>query len=412
MTAMIPLVAAEGALPFLAFADDAHSREILRVVAAARDWGGGAILPGNIGDAHAHVAAGAAPSRLVIDIANIEAPVQAVDALAEICSAGTRVLAIGTRNDVSLFRDLRRLGVADYLLKPLDGETLATALAAMDDVPAAMRAVPQMAQVIGFMGARGGAGTTAMALSVAHLLATRPHGRRVLLFDMDFQTGSSSLDIEAEVSPGLAAWMQTPDRLDQALVDAALRPHRTGFQLLSAHEPLDRSPALTAEAIQALLTAAGSSADYILVDMPRRLEVAERALIRLADRMAIVTPMTLAGLRDTQRLSAFITGLRAGQRPLVIANRVNETVGEVTPADFARALGAAPAAAIPYQPKYAGHAAERAQPLSAVAPAKSSMACALRHAAGRVAGISALARHRPSLLSGLVARLGIGNERA
>src|SRR5262249_8913163 len=38
-----------------------------------------------------------------------------LDALAEFCDAGTRVMVIGRTNDVTLYRELVRRGVSDYL---------------------------------------------------------------------------------------------------------------------------------------------------------------------------------------------------------------------------------------------------------------------------------------------------------
>src|ERR1700675_1776614 len=42
-----------------------------------------------------------------------------LDQLAEICDAGTRVGVIGRMNDVTLYRELVRRGVSDYLISPV-----------------------------------------------------------------------------------------------------------------------------------------------------------------------------------------------------------------------------------------------------------------------------------------------------
>src|SRR5271154_6146150 len=43
----------------------------------------------------------------------------ALDQLAEYCDAGTRVVVIGRMNDVTLYRELVRRGVSDYLISPV-----------------------------------------------------------------------------------------------------------------------------------------------------------------------------------------------------------------------------------------------------------------------------------------------------
>ena len=42
-----------------------------------------------------------------------------LDSLAEVCDVGTRVLVIGRHNDVTLYRELLRRGISDYLISPV-----------------------------------------------------------------------------------------------------------------------------------------------------------------------------------------------------------------------------------------------------------------------------------------------------
>src|ERR1041385_2201815 len=43
-----------------------------------------------------------------------------LDQLAESCDAGTRVIVVGRTNDVTLYRELVRRGVSDYMISPVD----------------------------------------------------------------------------------------------------------------------------------------------------------------------------------------------------------------------------------------------------------------------------------------------------
>src|SRR6202166_4139719 len=42
-----------------------------------------------------------------------------LDQLAEVCDSGTRVVVIGRVNDVTLYRELTRRGVSEYLIVPI-----------------------------------------------------------------------------------------------------------------------------------------------------------------------------------------------------------------------------------------------------------------------------------------------------
>jgi len=387
------------ALRQVAFATDAQSRSVLAMTAAALGWPAPEIREGGLEAAHAYVAATAAPAFLVVDLSDSAAPLGGVDALAEVCAADTKVLAIGTRNDVELFRGLRALGVSDYLLKPLDPTTLRLAMQAMlADGPAGAELqrnqAPHKAEILAFMGARGGAGVTTVAISAAALLA-QDYGKRVVLLDLDLQAGTAALDLEAEPSPGLASLLESPDRVDQLLVNASLRPHDLGFALLTAEEPIDQLLRVKADAVLALIAAVATEADVIVVDLPRRLDRSVRAVLRTADRVVIVTPATLVGMRETRRVAGFVTGLRAGQRPMVIVNRVGETSAEVGRADFEQGIGGRIDIMLPHAPRQAARATEQATALVKVS-GRGALGVGLRSLAALLASGPPAARSEPA----------------
>ena len=66
------------------------------------------------------------PRVLVVDISGDEQPMSALTALSEVVEPDVRVLVIGDRQDVDLYRQLiRNLGVGEYLYKPLNAEVVA-----------------------------------------------------------------------------------------------------------------------------------------------------------------------------------------------------------------------------------------------------------------------------------------------
>ena len=115
---------------------------------------------------------------------------------------------------------------------------------------------------------------------------------------------------------------QRPSLIDAALlrVDGS-KAGDARLALLAAEVPLEAETGSTAAGVAALLAALAGSADTIIIDLPRQLDAVTRGLLRTVDSVAIVSDFTLAGLRDTQRLVRLAAGLRAGARPLVIANR-------------------------------------------------------------------------------------------
>jgi pilus assembly protein CpaE len=362
MTAFEPVRVGTAVAPrvLAAVCDDA-TRSVVEAVLAAR---GGLvqIIDGGAAGALACIAAGAPPRLLIVDLGDSADPVAAIDALADVCLAGTPVVVLGAINDIALFRALTALGIADYLVKPVAADALAAAL----DRATAGSAPAGQARVVALIGARGGVGTTTLALASAWLLRT---DARVTLLDLDLHFGGAALALDSVPAAGLRNLLGAPDRLDGLLVDSAQTVIAPGLALLAAEAGLEHDAVVDPQGLAVLLAALGESTDLVIVDVPRRLDAATRMLLRTADCVGIVTDFGLAGLRDTARLLKLITGLRAGARPLVIANRMGAADGQLPRAEFERGIGGAIDFAIADDVPGAAAAAARAKPLSAVGAA-------------------------------------------
>ena len=64
-----------------------------------------------------------------------EAFLAQLDRLAEVCDAGTKVMAIGHTNDVYFYRELTKRGVSEYLLAPIDPVSLIVAISGIYSEP-------------------------------------------------------------------------------------------------------------------------------------------------------------------------------------------------------------------------------------------------------------------------------------
>jgi pilus assembly protein CpaE len=88
------------------------------------------------------------------------APIEELSAARAIGGAELKILALGSVNDVLLFRDLRDAGATDYLVKPVSQEALT---AALENDYAAARDGGGFGQVVAFIGSRGGVGILRLA---------------------------------------------------------------------------------------------------------------------------------------------------------------------------------------------------------------------------------------------------------
>ncbi len=111
---------------------------------------------------------GLAPRILLLDIADLPAPITEIAAARAVGGPDLELVALGTVNDVALYRDLLAAGANDYLVKPPTRDALA---AVLDKRPARAAAGDGgLGQVIVFVGSRGGVGATTTAVGCAWLL--------------------------------------------------------------------------------------------------------------------------------------------------------------------------------------------------------------------------------------------------
>src|SRR4029078_8051521 len=97
-----------------------------------------------------------------------------LDALAEFCDAGTRVIVIGRTNDVVLYRELVRRGVSDYMISPVGTIDVVRSICSLFTSPDAK----PVGRIIAVVGAKGGGGASTVAHHVDWGSARDPPHRR------------------------------------------------------------------------------------------------------------------------------------------------------------------------------------------------------------------------------------------
>jgi pilus assembly protein CpaE len=102
----------------VAFINDPQSRAAVQAVCQPRQEKF-TLHEGGSRDAAEYVARNTLPRILIIDISDSDQPMDALLPVLAAAGESTRVIAIGTTNDVTLYRELIEAGVTDYLAKPL-----------------------------------------------------------------------------------------------------------------------------------------------------------------------------------------------------------------------------------------------------------------------------------------------------
>jgi pilus assembly protein CpaE len=240
-------------------------------------------------------------------------------------------------------------------------------------------------------------------LSVSIAWAIAQQKVKVALLDLDLHFGSAALSLDLEPSRGLRELLSHPDRIDSLLIDAAASQVGDRLKLLSAEEPLEDSIHIGPDGLVEIVNQLRGMAGKVVADVPRSLGPLTRQTMACAEVIGVVTDLSLAGMRDTQRILAMIAGAHTEAKAIIIANRVGGVAGEVAVSDFERGIGAKIDHSIPYDRPAAIAAAEGAKPLIEVARNPKTVS-ALRSLALSFSGSVDAPPPAPSLLKRVLGR--------
>jgi len=314
--------------------------------------------------------ADAPPPAAVVDIAGSEHPVADIRSVVAATGGRTRIIAIGTVNDIGLYRALREAGAADYLVKPYAADQLTAAIARSNVVQSPPQPAAGRPRVFFVTGARGGAGATTVAVDAAWHLSRRPQNR-VALIDLDLAFGSVALALDLEPSRGLHDILENPDRVDGLLIASAVSRVGENLSVLAAEEsrePGKEAPPMTGEAYAKLLETVAENADCVIADAPRTLLAAQPSLLAHADTLVIVSELNLVSARDVVRLTDLVHEVAPTCTVWLIGNKVAKGRAEIGEDAFARAARLEFVRVLPWDASGAKAAANAGQPLGQAAP--------------------------------------------
>ncbi|QUS41455.1 CtpF protein [Tardiphaga alba] len=288
-----------------------------------------------------------------------------LDQLATVCDAGTRVVVIGKVNDVTLYRELVRRGVSDYVIAPVVTIDVVRAICGLFSAPEAKA----VGRIIAVVGAKGGVGASTIAHNVAWAIA-RDLALDSVVADLDLAFGTAGLDYNQDPPQGIADAVFSPDRVDTAFIDRLLSKCTDHLSLLAAPATLERVYDFGTEAFDSIFDTLRSTMPCIVLDVPHQWSGwTKRALVG-ADDILIVASPDLANLRNTKNMYDLIKASRPNDRPpLYCLNQVGVPKRpEISASEFAKAIETPPIATIPFDPQMFGAAANNGQMIAEVSP--------------------------------------------
>jgi pilus assembly protein CpaE len=211
-------------------------------------------------------------------------------------------------------------GADDYLPKPFELEILEAKVQSLLRRSAGATAKRNRGRVILFAHAKGGVGTTCLAVNTAVLLAAQS-SKPVGLLDLDVEFGDSAVYLNLHPNRTLADLKAPPGALVDETSFEGFVTESGSVRLVVGSDFPERAELVTLPAIQLAIDRLSATCQYVLVDSPA--SFSERTLTALdtCDLICLVTSSSLPSLKATRRcLVLFDTLGVSAQRVQLILN--------------------------------------------------------------------------------------------
>jgi pilus assembly protein CpaE len=320
--------------------DERFERQMVRVLR-----GGG--VPTAVLDARRAAPEGADPDVAVVDVrSDVSAGLAAIERVRAAHPTAV-VFAVAASAEPDLILQAMRAGANEFFAWPLERAALEPGVeesvhgavrraAARREAAQAASRPPSATHV--FLGAKGGAGTTTLAVNCAVELV-RLARRPTVIVDLKPSLGEVALFLGVRPRFTVIDAIENLHRLDREFLRELMTSHKSGLDILAASEQFERPNAQDAGAVEEVLRVLARVYDFIVVDAGSSLNACAVAALYAADTIVLVANPDVPSIRNAQRLIDRARQLGAsGERVRVVLNRVSDDQ-LIAPKQIAAALG-------------------------------------------------------------------------
>jgi pilus assembly protein CpaE len=231
------------------------------------------------------------------------------------------VFVISKNQDPKTIIAVMKAGAAEFLVEPLDEQTLHHAI---EEVRSKKTGTLQLSngRIFSFMSAKGGVGSTVLAVNSATALALNKKSS-VALLDMSFQSGDTSVLLDIVPQNTIVDICKNLHRLDLSFLRGVMTSHNTGLNYLPAPLNPEDSEEITEKHVSMLLHLSRSIYDHVVIDCTS-MHVNDSSIetFKMSDKVFIVTDMSVPSIRNTVRLCTLIRKFGIGLDKIeIVVNR-------------------------------------------------------------------------------------------
>lgn len=267
----------------------------------------------------------------------------------------TGVLLVASQLDPALMLEAMRAGVNEFVTHPVSAPELQAAVKRL----VGNLAPSARGDIYAFIGAKGGVGTTTVAVNVATALAEATRDA-TLLIDMNMACGDAAVFLGAEPRFSVVDALENVQRLDAAFFSSLVVRSKPGLDLLGA-SARPAAAQFAPNQFRALFDFAGQSYSHTILDLARS-DATVIDSLEAATKIVIVVNQELATVRNASRLAATLRQRYGAGRLSLVLSRTDRRA-EIGHDDVERTVGMAVSHTFPSDYRLALQAMNKGRPI-------------------------------------------------
>ena len=228
--------------------------------------------------------------------------VESIKYLQALFAGKLTAIALSNSRSPELLLQAMRAGCNEFLSNPINVLGLGETLQRLGENVATPQArnLP-MGSALSFFGAKGGVGSTTLAVHLAMYLV-QCHGKRTLLIDSHPQLGHVCVYLGLDGTRyHFHEVVRNVSRLDSELLRGFVAKHPSGLEVLSSPDICGGAKQIDAESVAKTLEFLRSEYDYVILDCPMELDDVNLAVIESSTRVYLVATPEIGAIRDLSR---------------------------------------------------------------------------------------------------------------
>lgn len=264
---------------------------------------------------------------LVLDLsADTEEAIKALDKVKQ-AAPDVYVIASHYHADGETVIACMRAGANEFLLQPIKRLEFRDAVGRLERAPKrGGGGESKLGKIYTFVGAKGGVGTTTMAVNFASVLAQRK--QNTVLLDLDWVGNDVAMQVGATPQYTLAEVAENLTRMDQSLFESLVTRDPLGFLLVGPPDALENRAHFGEHMLREFATFLVEKYDSIVVDAGRSLsDETVLAACQVSAGIFIVMTQDFPAVRNAQRAIAFLMRMGFSQDQIrVVVNQYTRKV--------------------------------------------------------------------------------------